>query len=190
MKSISGRLLWPISGTFVSLYSDFFINRISLASPFPGLCCFKQGRNFQQWTDDDSKALMKVPCHGCVYDHCANIPQVYVAALEGYVPVDITKTFNAFLDFCYTAQQSVLTKGDLDTLTTTLERFHHYHTVFQDAGVQSEGFSLPHQHTLVHYRHHIENFGAPNGLCSSITESKHIVAVKKLWRRLSRHNAL
>ena len=33
-------------------------------------------------------------------------------------------------------------------------------------------------------------FGAPNGLCSSITESKHIKAVKKPWRRSNRFNAL
>lgn len=33
-------------------------------------------------------------------------------------------------------------------------------------------------------------FGSPNGLCSSITESRHITAVKRPWRRSSRHNAL
>ncbi|KZP05117.1 hypothetical protein FIBSPDRAFT_766326, partial [Athelia psychrophila] len=33
-------------------------------------------------------------------------------------------------------------------------------------------------------------FGAPNGLCSSITETKHIRAVKEPWRRSSRFNAL
>lgn len=33
-------------------------------------------------------------------------------------------------------------------------------------------------------------FGAPNGLCSSITESHHITTVKKPWRRSSRYNAL
>ncbi|KAG2150701.1 uncharacterized protein EDB93DRAFT_1327959 [Suillus bovinus] len=31
---------------------------------------------------------------------------------------------------------------------------------------------------------------APNGLCSSITESKHIKAVKQPWRRSSKYNAL
>ncbi|KAJ7883643.1 hypothetical protein B0H14DRAFT_2273060, partial [Mycena olivaceomarginata] len=35
-----------------------------------------------------------------------------------------------------------------------------------------------------------ELFGAPGGLCSSITESRHITAVKKPWRRSSRYNAL
>lgn len=33
-------------------------------------------------------------------------------------------------------------------------------------------------------------FGAANGLCSSITESKHIKAVKQPWRRSSRNELL
>ena len=52
------------------------------------------------------------------------------------------------------------------------------------------GFSLPRQHSLVHYYKNIKDFGAPNGLCSSITESKHIVAVKRPWRRSNRYKAL
>jgi hypothetical protein len=43
---------------------------------------------------------------------------------------------------------------------------------------------------LTHYYDNIKNFGAPNGLCSSITESKHIIAVKRPWRRSSRYKAL
>ena len=106
------------------------------------------------------------------------------------MPADVTKTFTAFLDFCYIAWKTALTEDDLTALDTTLRRFHHYRNVFQDLGVRPDGFSLPRQHALVHYRSHIENFGAPNGLCSSITESKHIAAVKKPWRRSSRYNAL
>ena len=52
------------------------------------------------------------------------------------------------------------------------------------------GFALPRQHSLVHYHDNIKKFGSPNGLCSSITESKHIVAVKRPWRRSSRYRAL
>ena len=111
-------------------------------------------------------------------------------ALEGYVHVDIIKTLNAFLDFCYIARQNVLTEDSLKALDTALERFHHYHEIFRTSGVHADGFSLPRQHSLKHYRHHIENFGAPNGLCSSITESKHITAVKKPWRRSGRYEAL
>ncbi|KAI0244925.1 hypothetical protein BJV78DRAFT_1277591 [Lactifluus subvellereus] len=39
-------------------------------------------------------------------------------------------------------------------------------------------------------RTNIQLFGAPNGLCSSITESKHIKAVKEPWRRSSHFKAL
>lgn len=111
-------------------------------------------------------------------------------ALEGYVPSDIIKTLNAFLDFCYIARKNVLTEDSLDALDAALERFHHYREIFRVSGVRPNGFSLPRQHSLKHYSHHIRNFGAPNGLCSSITESKHITAVKKPWRRSSRYEAL
>jgi hypothetical protein len=36
----------------------------------------------------------------------------------------------------------------------------------------------------------IRLFGLPNGLCSLITESKHIKAVKEPWWRSNRYNAL
>ena len=111
-------------------------------------------------------------------------------ALEGYVPVDITKTLRAFLDFCYIVRQNILTEDSLDALDTALKRFHLYREIFRVSGVRPDGFSLPRQHSLKHYHRHIENFGAPNGLCSSITESKHITAVKRPWRRSNRYEAL
>jgi len=43
---------------------------------------------------------------------------------------------------------------------------------------------------MTHYFPLIRLFGAPNGLCSSITESKHIKAVKEPWRRSNKYNAL
>jgi hypothetical protein len=42
----------------------------------------------------------------------------------------------------------------------------------------------------MHYHFLIEEFGAPGGLCSSITEFRHITAVKKPWRHSNRFNAL
>jgi hypothetical protein len=116
-----------------------------------------------------------------------------MSAIEGFVPSDVIRCFHAYLDFCYIARMSVFTKSTLDRLDEALERFHKYRAVFQQLGVRNStpsGFSLPRQHAMVHYRQHIENFGAPNGLCSSITESKHIVAVKRPWRRSSRYNAI
>ena len=111
-------------------------------------------------------------------------------ALEGFVPIDITKTLTAFLDFCYIAHQDVVTEDLLDALDDALGRFHHHRKIFQETGVRPTGFSLPRQHSLTHYRHHIEKFGALNGLSSSITESKHITAVKKPWHRSNRYEAL
>ncbi|KAJ7025454.1 hypothetical protein C8F04DRAFT_890066, partial [Mycena alexandri] len=49
---------------------------------------------------------------------------------------------------------------------------------------------LPPVATLPQALFSIRFFGSPNGLCSSITESKHIKAVKEPWRRSSRFNAL
>ncbi|KAG0699342.1 hypothetical protein DFH29DRAFT_1002037 [Suillus ampliporus] len=43
---------------------------------------------------------------------------------------------------------------------------------------------------MSHYVSLIRQFGAPNGLCSSITKSKHIKAVKEPWRWSSRYEAL
>lgn len=37
-----------------------FLCRISAVPPFPGLRQFPDGRDYTQWTGDDSKALMKV----------------------------------------------------------------------------------------------------------------------------------
>ena len=52
-------------------------NRISLAPPFPGLRQFKQGHNFNQWTGDDSKALMKVSRCGFPHIIALTFPGVH-----------------------------------------------------------------------------------------------------------------
>ncbi|KIM38198.1 hypothetical protein M413DRAFT_76253 [Hebeloma cylindrosporum] len=151
--------------------------RISSVPIFPGLRRFPDGRNFEQWTGNDSKALMKV------------LPKVFLAAIVGYVPSDMVRCVAALLDFCYIARQNSLTSKDLDKLDDALVRFHQFRNVFIEAGVRLD-ISLPRQHSLKHYHRSIRLFGSPNGLCSSITESKHIDAVKKPWRCSSRHEPL
>ena len=99
------------------------------------------------------------------------------------------KTLRAFLEFCYIARRDVIDTKSLAELEQALDRFHQYRTIFIESGVRV-GFNLPRQHFLDHYPALIRTFGAPNGLCSSITESKHIKAVKKPWRRSSRYKAL
>ena len=116
-----------------------------------------------------------------------------MSAIEGFVPREVVRCFNAYLDFCYIARAGTFTRLTLDRLDDALKRFHEYRQVFQRVGVRdptSAGFSLPRQHAMTHYHQHIKNFGAPNGLCSSITESKHISVVKRPWRRSSRYNAI
>jgi hypothetical protein len=43
---------------------------ISAVPSYAGLRRFSDGRNFQQWTGDDSKALMKVHFHSIVVYLC------------------------------------------------------------------------------------------------------------------------
>jgi hypothetical protein len=103
------------------------------------------------------------------------------------------KCLSAFLDFCYIARRNAIDSDALDLLQDALDRFHHFRKFFVGtAGVNSarDSISLPRQHALLHYVRSICLFGSPNGLCSSITESKHIKAVKEPWRRSNRYNAL
>jgi len=103
-----------------------------------------------------------------------------MSAIEGFVPKEIIQTFSAFLDFYYLVHRNVLDEDNLIEIQDTLNRFYVARSVFQVLGVQ-DGFSLPRQHAMKHYTTHIRNFGAPNGLCSSITESAHIPFVKRPW---------
>ncbi|KAG1892811.1 hypothetical protein F4604DRAFT_1876051 [Suillus subluteus] len=152
---------------------DDIDHRIAAVASFAGLRRFPQGRGFKQWTGDDSKALMKV----------------YLAAIEGHVPQAIVRAFRAFLEFCYLVRRNTITESTLAEIQDALSRYHQHRTIFVESGAITT-FSLPRQHSLVHYIYLIWQFGAPNGLCSSITESKHIKAVKEPWRRSSKYNAL
>jgi hypothetical protein len=104
----------------------------------------------------------------------------------------MVQTVQAFLDFCYIARCNVHDTRSLKALANALERFHGHRIVFEECGVRPDGhgFGLPRQHSLNHYLALIRAFGSPNGLCSSITESKHIKAVKEPWRRSNRFEAL
>ncbi|KAN0086206.1 hypothetical protein V8E55_007340 [Tylopilus felleus] len=152
---------------------DDIDRQIAAVASFTSLCHFPQGRHFKQWTGNDSKALMKV----------------YLAAIEGHVPQDMLRTFHALLEFCYLVRKDIITSSDLTKLEDTLTQFHHFRMVFTNSGA-ARSLSLPRQHSLTHYFKLIKQFGALNGLCSSITESKHIKAVKKPYRRSSHHQAL
>lgn len=116
--------------------------------------------------------------------------QVYLPAIEGHVPNQMLCAIRSFLEFCYIVRHSVITEKTLIHLEDALARFHEYRTIFQEEGIRPTGFSLPRQHSMYHYPDMIRLFGAPNGLCSSITEAKHIKAVKEPWRRSNRNKPL
>jgi hypothetical protein len=116
--------------------------------------------------------------------------QVYVPAIAGHVPSEMTQAIASFLDVCYTVRRANLDRAALRAFDTVLAKFYTLREVFHTSGVRPTGFSLPRQHSLSHYHHLIEEFGAPGGVCSSITESRHITAVKKSWRRSNRYKAL
>ena len=106
------------------------------------------------------------------------------------MPCDVIRAFRAFLDFCYLVRRDMIDDHTLASIQDALDRFHHYREIFSTLGVRPEGFSLPRQHSLSHYHQLIRMFGAPNGLCSSITESKHIKVIKRPYRRSNRCDAL
>ena len=116
--------------------------------------------------------------------------QVYLPAIVGYVPEEMAMCLSAFLDLCHIARRQDIDHNALNYFDAALGRFLELREVFRVLGVRPTGFSLPRQHSLVHYRRQVEDFGAPSGLCSSITESRHITAVKKPWRRSNRYDAL
>ena len=108
----------------------------------------------------------------------------------GHVPDDIVRCVTAFMEFCYLARRPSHTIHDLNKMESAHEQFTHHRRIFEELDVRPTGFSLPRQHSLVHYVHAIKMFGSPNGLCSSITESKHIIAVKRPWRASSKNEPL
>jgi len=122
------------------------------------------------------------PTHGC--------SQVFLAAVAGYLPSAMVQSIATFMDACYIARRNAITAPALERFRQSVEQFYELRNIFVEAGVR-DSISLPRQHALIrHFYNSIHLFGSPNGLCSSITESKHIKAVKEPWRRSSRYRAL
>jgi hypothetical protein len=120
--------------------------------------------------------------------HLVSPLQVYLPAIAGHVPPKMVRAISDFMEFCYLVRRSVIDEDNLVDIDTAVANFHHNRVAFDL--VRPDGYSLPRQHSLKHYTFLIQEFGAPNGLCSSITESKHIKAIKEPWRRSSRFEAL
>ncbi|KAF8271284.1 hypothetical protein EI94DRAFT_1568766, partial [Lactarius quietus] len=148
--------------------------QITAVLSFPSLQHFHEGHSFKQWMGNDSKGLMKV----------------YLPAIANHIPPAMVKAVAALIKFCYLVQHNVISEIVLEQIQRTLNHFHHYQEIFHDVRIHPDGFSLSWQHSLTHYVFSIKQFGAPNELCSSITESKHIKAIKRPYRRSGRNKPL
>jgi hypothetical protein len=101
----------------------------------------------------------------------------------------MVQSISAFIEACYIVHRNPISAPMLECFKEWVAKFHELRNIFIAEGVRVS-ISLPWQHALSHYYKAVQLFGSPNGLCSSITESKHIVAVKEPWRRSSRYKAL
>jgi hypothetical protein len=155
-------ILDDIDRRFVHFHNFHF----NLNPLFPNLRQFPHGRCFKQWTGDNSKALMKVrsdvDAHKVIH-RTKHLLQVYVSAIAGHVPSEMTQAISSFLDVCYIARRANLDSTALGAFDTALAKFYTFREVFHTSGVRPTGFSLPRQHSLSHYCHLIEEFGAPGG---------------------------
>lgn len=102
----------------------------------------------------------------------------------------MVKALSSFMEFVYLVRRSIQTEETITAIEASIMQYRQHRRIFIETDVR-EDYNLPRQHnTLDHYSQHIRNFGAPNGLCSSITEAKHIKAVKQPWRRSNHYEAL
>ena len=100
------------------------------------------------------------------------------------------QTLSAFLDCFYIAHRNIITSQGIEDFRDAIKRFQQHRKIFETIGVRPVDQIPPRQHSLVHYAKHICDYGALNGLCSSIMESKHIEAIKKPWHHSNQFNAL
>ena len=115
--------------------------------------------------------------------------EVFLGAIAGYVPSAMVRCVAVFMNACYIARRNSIDSPSLEHFRDCVETYHDLRMVFLEAGLDID-ISIPRQHALTHFYQGIHLFGSPNGLCSSITESKHIRVVKIPWRMSSRYHAL
>ncbi|KAJ6527419.1 hypothetical protein B0H19DRAFT_1083965 [Mycena capillaripes] len=105
--------------------------------------------------------------------------------MKGLVLNEIVQAIAAFPDFCYLVRRDDFDEDTLDAVDAAVRNFHHHREILRILNAQGhsgqfDGFYPPSAAFNC----------ASGGACSSITESRHITAVKKPWRRSSRYEAL
>lgn len=93
------------------------------------------------------------------------------------------------MDACYIARRNAISMSALELFQEHVAQYLELREVFVTSGVRDKT-AVPRQHTLSHYFLSIQLFGSPNGLCSSITKSKHKESTKGPWRWSNRYNPL
>ncbi|KAF8997257.1 hypothetical protein BDQ17DRAFT_1391906 [Cyathus striatus] len=92
--------------------------------------------------------------------------KVFLPAIAGLVPDKMVRTIASFLEICYLVRQSQINEMTLMKIDLAVEQFYQEQEIFIET----------------------DQFGAPNGLCSSITELKHIKAMLVTNERLDKLN--
>jgi len=75
--------------------------------------------------------------------------KVYLPAIAGHVPPQMACAISLFMEFCYLICHSVLDNDNLETIDAAIADFHRDQVAFNE--ICPDGYSLPHQHSLIHY---------------------------------------
>jgi hypothetical protein len=115
--------------------------------------------------------------------------QVFVSNVEGFVPPEIVRCGRELLECLYRIRADEHDDNSLAELAEHERLYVQLREIFRTTGVR-EDFNLPRQHGLFHFLPNIKRFGSANGLCTTLTESKHRKVIKEPWRRSSHYEAL
>ena len=75
----------------------------------------------------------------------------------------------------------MFTFDTIQQVEAAIQHIHSSREIFCIEGICPNGFSLPRGHSIMHFPYLIGRYGAPNSVCTSITESRHISAVKDAY---------
>ena len=115
--------------------------------------------------------------------------KVYLPAIKGHVSAKMICAVCDHIKFSHLIHQDVHDTDLLQALHDILKRFHENCEIFRSSGVVHH-FNYPCQHALKPNVHLIHEYGSPNGLCSSMTDNKHIKAIKSPWRCSNKYKAI
>ena len=99
------------------------------------------------------------------------------------------RAMRTVLDFVYIVRRPVFTQETLKEIEILTSELQKYRDVYRKEGVRS-GFFIPKEHIIEHFLYFLTLFGAPNAVCTSITESMHIRAVKDAYRRSNKNEEM